>query len=37
MALLLLDEDWEHNRLFSAQGKGPYTIDRFLRVEVEAL
>ncbi|MGY4707682.1 M14 family zinc carboxypeptidase [Candidatus Bipolaricaulota sp. J31] len=37
MALLLLDGDCEHNRLLASRHKGPYTIDRLLRVEVEVV
>ncbi len=35
MALLLLDEDCEHNRDLASRHKGPYTLNRLLRVESE--
>lgn len=35
MALLLLDEDCEHNRALAEQNRGPHTLNRFLKVEIE--
>jgi len=35
IAILLLDENCEHNRLLAERHRGPHTLNRFLKVEIE--